>query len=264
MDTEELFNKRQDVADGLGIPEEDVNIISPYEPGSYGGMRDAGEFPSLIAAQLAKETGRPCKLEFSRWANLVVGGGRLEGVYDMAAGVDDDGRVIAFDGRTVWNQGEHSANFTHTAGMSFTHWFHPENARWEGYEVFSNRKNVWRRSYGSCEHALASLSFVDELAHAAALRASEMGCDVILKGTQVDGVYSEDPRGNPDARRYDKLSYMDVLSRDLKVMDTSAVALARENNIPILVFSIHEPGALPHVLKGEGQATLIDQAGESA
>lgn len=99
---------------------------------------------------------------------------------------------------------------------------------------------------------------------AAALRASEMGCDVILKGTQVDGVYSDDPRTNADAQRYDRLSYMDLLSRDLKVMDASAVSLARENNIPILVFSIHEPGALPHVLKGEARATLIDRTGGSA
>jgi uridylate kinase len=93
---------------------------------------------------------------------------------------------------------------------------------------------------------------------AAALRASEMGCDVILKGTQVDGVYSADPKTNPDAQRYDHLSFMDVLSRDLKVMDASAIALARENNIPIVVFSLHTEGGLAQVLQGTGRSTLID------
>ena len=96
---------------------------------------------------------------------------------------------------------------------------------------------------------------------AAALRASEMGCDVILKGTQVDGVYSADPKTNPDAVRYDHLSFMDVLSRDLKVMDAAAIALARENNIPIIVFSLHTEGGLADVLSGKGRATLIDKEG---
>ncbi len=94
---------------------------------------------------------------------------------------------------------------------------------------------------------------------AAVLRAAEMGCDVLLKGTQVDGVYSADPRADADAERYDRLSYMTVLSQDLKVMDASAVSLARENNIPILVFSIHNPGAFAKVLRGEGLCTIIDE-----
>jgi uridylate kinase len=96
---------------------------------------------------------------------------------------------------------------------------------------------------------------------AAALRASEMGCNVILKGTQVDGVYSDDPKICPDAERYDTLTYMDLLSRDLKVMDAAAIALARENNIPILVFSLHTEGGLTDVLRGEGRATLIHNGG---
>src|SRR5882757_2442243 len=77
---------------------------------------------------------------------------------------------------------------------------------------------------------------------AAALRAAEMGCDALLKGTQVDGVYSADPHKVKDATRYDTLSYMEVLSKDLKVMDAAAISLARENRIPILVFSLHNPG----------------------
>lgn len=92
---------------------------------------------------------------------------------------------------------------------------------------------------------------------AAALRASEMGCDVLLKGTQVDGVYSADPHKDPSAERYDCLTYMDVLSRDLSVMDASAISLARENSIPILVFSIHNAGAFAQVLQGGGQHTII-------
>ena len=94
---------------------------------------------------------------------------------------------------------------------------------------------------------------------AAALRASEMGCDALLKGTKVDGVYSADPDKNPDAERFDQLSYLDVLTRDLKVMDASAISLARESGIPILVFSIHEPGAFAGVVKGEGKFTIISE-----
>jgi len=92
---------------------------------------------------------------------------------------------------------------------------------------------------------------------AAALRATEMNCDAIFKGTQVDGVYSADPHKVADAERYDTLTYMDVLSRDLRVMDASAISLARENNIPILVFSIHNPDAFAAVVRGEGTFTII-------
>jgi uridylate kinase len=92
---------------------------------------------------------------------------------------------------------------------------------------------------------------------AAALRASEMGCQVLLKGTKVDGVYSADPKFNPTAERYSQLSHHDVLSRDLKVMDAAAISLARENGIPIIIFSIHTPGMFAQVMKGAGRYTLI-------
>ncbi|MEM9055335.1 MAG: UMP kinase, partial [Pseudomonadota bacterium] len=85
----------------------------------------------------------------------------------------------------------------------------------------------------------------------AALRAAEMNCEAMLKGTQVDGVYSADPKTNPDAQRYETLDYQDVLARDLRVMDASAVSLMRDTNIPIVVFSLHNKGALQNVLKGE-------------
>ena len=94
---------------------------------------------------------------------------------------------------------------------------------------------------------------------AAALRASEMACDALFKGTQVDGVYSADPKEVTDATRYERLSYMDVLSQDLKVMDASAISLARENNIPILVFSIHNSGAFANVVAGKGKFTMISE-----
>jgi uridylate kinase len=92
---------------------------------------------------------------------------------------------------------------------------------------------------------------------AAALRAAEMGCDALLKGTQVDGVYSADPKKVKDATRYDRLSYHEVLARDLKVMDASAISLMRDNSIPIVVFSIHKRGALAEVLAGRGVCTTI-------
>ncbi len=94
---------------------------------------------------------------------------------------------------------------------------------------------------------------------AAALRATEMGCDALLKGTQVDGVYSADPQRSKDAQRYDTLSYMDVLSKDLKVMDAAAISLARENLIPILVFSIQTAGSFADVVCGEGRYTMISE-----
>ncbi|MDF7674405.1 UMP kinase [Acetobacteraceae bacterium ESL0697] len=92
---------------------------------------------------------------------------------------------------------------------------------------------------------------------AAALRASEMDCDALFKGTQVDGVYSADPRKEPDAVRYDHLSYTEVLTRDLRVMDATAISLARENSLPIVVFNMHSPGAFGTVIRGEGRFTKI-------
>lgn len=92
---------------------------------------------------------------------------------------------------------------------------------------------------------------------AAALRAAEMNCDALMKGTNVDGVYSADPRIDSSATRFDTLSYMDVLSKDLKVMDASAVSLSRENNIPIVVFSIQSNGAFLKVLEDNGNCTII-------
>jgi uridylate kinase len=96
---------------------------------------------------------------------------------------------------------------------------------------------------------------------AAALRASETDCGALLKATKVDGVYSADPKKDPQAQRFDKLSYLDVLSRDLQVMDAAAISLARENRIPILVFSIHDKGGFAEVVSGRGRFTIITEEG---
>ena len=95
----------------------------------------------------------------------------------------------------------------------------------------------------------------------AALRAAEMHCDALFKGTSVDGVYTADPKKNPDARRYDRIGYQEVLAKDLKVMDASAISLMRDNNIPIVVFSIRERGSLLNVLTGGGVSTVITNEG---
>ncbi|HEY4173721.1 MAG TPA: UMP kinase [Rhodopila sp.] len=94
---------------------------------------------------------------------------------------------------------------------------------------------------------------------AAALRAAEMKCDALLKGTQVDGVYSADPRKVKDASRFEQLTYLDVLANDLGVMDAAAISLARENHVPIIVFNIHAPGAFAQVMRGEGAFTKITE-----
>lgn len=94
---------------------------------------------------------------------------------------------------------------------------------------------------------------------AAALRANEMNCDALLKATQVDGVYSADPNLDPNAKRYDRLTFDTVLAEDLRVMDTSAIALARDNGIPIVVFNMHGENAVTQVLKGEGSFTIITE-----
>jgi uridylate kinase len=97
---------------------------------------------------------------------------------------------------------------------------------------------------------------------AAALRAAEMGCDALFKGTSVDGVYDADPKKKSDAKRYETVTFDRVLSDNLKVMDATAVALCRDNNIPIVVFNVREQGNLARVLGGDGTATIVSNEGE--
>ena len=92
---------------------------------------------------------------------------------------------------------------------------------------------------------------------AAALRAAEMNCNALLKATQVDGVYAEDPKTNPDAERFDRLSFDRVLAENLRVMDTAAIALARDNDMPIVVFNVHGDRSVTRVMNGEGRFTVI-------
>jgi len=92
---------------------------------------------------------------------------------------------------------------------------------------------------------------------AATLRASEMACEAIFKGTQVDGIYDRDPKQHKDALRYDSVTYDEVLQKRLKVMDASAIALARDNNLPIIVFSLDEPGGFKGILAGNGTYTKV-------
>ena len=95
----------------------------------------------------------------------------------------------------------------------------------------------------------------------AALRAAEMRCDALLKGTSVDGVYDSDPKTNAKAKRFETVDYDTVLAENLKVMDASAVALCRDNDIPIVVFSIREKGNLARILAGEGTSTIVRKGG---
>ena len=95
---------------------------------------------------------------------------------------------------------------------------------------------------------------------AATLRAMEMNCGAIMKGTQVDGVYTADPKTTPDAKRYDRISYDEVLIKNLKVMDASAIALARDNNLPLIIFSLHQSGGFAEVLSGRGKFTIVEQS----
>ena len=95
---------------------------------------------------------------------------------------------------------------------------------------------------------------------AAALRASEIGADLLLKATKVDGIYEADPKKHPNAKRYDQLSYDEVIARNLQVMDTAAFALCRDNQIPLRIYDMMQPGALMRILRGEALGTLVHAA----
>lgn len=125
-------------------------------------------------------------------------------------------------------------------------------------ESFSQRKAMWHLENGKVvifAGGTGNPYFTTDTA--AALRAAEIGADALFKGTQVDGIYSADPKKDPNATRYDELSYDEILRKGLNVMDTAAIALTRENAIPILVFSIHEQGGFGEILRGRGCATKV-------
>ncbi|MBO6640485.1 MAG: UMP kinase [Roseitalea sp.] len=127
-------------------------------------------------------------------------------------------------------------------------------------ESFSQRKAMWNIEQGRVvvfAGGTGNPYFTTD--SAAALRAAEIGADALLKGTQVDGIYSADPKLDPDAERYDRLTHAQVIEKGLNVMDIAAVALTRENRIPIVVFSIHEQGGLAAIVKGRGRSTVVHE-----
>jgi uridylate kinase len=123
--------------------------------------------------------------------------------------------------------------------------------------IRAGRSGIWRRSASaSSRPGTGNPYFTTDTA--ATLRANEMSCEAIFKGTKVDGVYDKDPKKHADAKRYDKVSYDEVLAKHLGVMDASAIALARDNRLPIIVFSLDEPGGFRGILAGEGTYTIVN------
>ncbi|MEN0001568.1 MAG: UMP kinase [Pseudomonadota bacterium] len=125
-------------------------------------------------------------------------------------------------------------------------------------ESFSQRKATWNIAQGRVvifAGGTGNPYFTTD--SAAALRAAEINADALMKGTQVDGIYEADPKTNPEAKRFDKMTHNEVLERGLEVMDVAAVALTRENRIPIVVFSIHNDGGFVDVLRGKGKCTIV-------
>ncbi|TCD13213.1 UMP kinase [Oricola cellulosilytica] len=127
-------------------------------------------------------------------------------------------------------------------------------------ESFSQRKAMWNIEHGRVvifAGGTGNPYFTTD--SAAALRAAEIGADALFKGTQVDGIYSADPKKDSDAERFPVITHDEVIARGLSVMDIAAVALTRENHIPIVVFSLHEPGGFPQILQGGGRSTLVTE-----
>ncbi|MEL6435469.1 MAG: UMP kinase [Pseudomonadota bacterium] len=125
-------------------------------------------------------------------------------------------------------------------------------------ETFSQRKAMWNIEQGRVvifAGGTGNPYFTTD--SAAALRAAEIDADVLMKGTQVDGIYSADPKTTPDAERFEHITHNEILARGLEVMDVAAVALTRENNIPIVVFSIHEAGGFGKAVCGQGRCTTV-------
>jgi len=217
------------------------------------GSQAFGADPSVIE-RIAGEI-RAATLQGTEIA-LVIGGGNIfRGMAGVASGMDrakaDDIGMLA----TVMNAltledalrraGVDALTFSAIAVSSMCRPFQREQAR----AALDNGQTV---IFGG---GIGSPFFTTDTT--AALRAAEMQCDAILKGTSVDGVYSADPAVDPSAVRYDHLTYDEVLNRDLRVMDGAAIALARDNAIPIVVFSMREPGSLVNVLTGQRRCTTV-------
>ncbi len=125
-------------------------------------------------------------------------------------------------------------------------------------ETYSHSKGIYHLEQGRviiCAAGTGLPFFTTDTG--AALRAAELSCDALFKGTSVDGIYSADPKKDPSARRYDRITFNEILSKDLRIMDPAAIALARDNGIPVVVFSIRKPGAVMEVLSGNGLYTTV-------
>ncbi len=128
-------------------------------------------------------------------------------------------------------------------------------------ESFSQRKAMWNIEQGRVvifAGGTGNPYFTTD--SAAALRAAEIGADALFKGTQVDGIYSADPKKDPNATRFERISHREVIERGLAVMDVAAIALTRENAVPIVVFSLHEKGGFAEILRGRGRATFVSDS----
>ena len=220
---------------------------------ALGGESGNGICPETVSS-IAKQIGELCELGVQ--VVIVVGGGNIfRGVSGAAAGMEratgDYMGMLATVMNALAMQNALEALDMPTRVMSAL----PISAVCEPYIRRRAMRHLEKRRVVIFAAGTGNPFFTTDTA--AALRASEMGCSALLKGTRVDGVYSADPEKDPDAVRYDQLSYLQVLSEDLKVMDASAVSLARENSIPILVFSIEDTGGFQRVLRHEGKFTIV-------
>lgn len=189
---------------------------------------------------------------------LVIGGGNIfRGISDAAAGIDRTSADHMGMMATVMNALAMQSALERSGVQTRVQSAIPMQSVCEPYIRRRAIRHMEKRRIVIFAAGTGNPFFTTDTA--AALRAVEMGCDALLKGTQVDGVYSADPKTNPNAERYDTLTYKDVLTNDLKVMDAAAIALARENKIPIVVFSIHEPGSFAKVINAEGLYTVIKE-----
>jgi uridylate kinase len=191
---------------------------------------------------------------------VVVGGGNIfRGLAGVAAGIDrptaDGMGMLATVINALALQSALEKNSVPTRVLSAI----PMQTICETYIRRRASRHMERGRVVVCAAGSGNPYFTTDTA--AALRAAELGCDALLKATQVDGVYTSDPKSDASAVRIESLSYSRVLRDDLKVMDASAIALARENDIPILVFSIHNPSALADVIRGDGRFTIITEKG---
>jgi uridylate kinase len=188
---------------------------------------------------------------------IVVGAGNIfRGVSGAASGMDrataDYMGMLATVMNSLSLQSALEQQGLHTRVLSAI----PMSSVCEPYIRRRAIRHMERKRVVICAAGLGDPFFTTDTA--GVLRAIELNCDVIAKGTKVDGIYCSDPMINPNAKRYDKLSYRDVLEQDLRVMDGSAIALARDNSLPIMVFSIAQDGLLAKVFQGRAAYTIVN------